>query len=240
MKVTLIKYLKKMAYLVFLFFVCLVLLEICFRHQFVDFYQSELSGLNTEEELNSKGNNVLVFGDSFSAHPDSYVKKLREELPAVNLINTAIPGTGINQHELLFKKRIKKYQPKAIIYQFYVGNDFTDINHPINFEKLSFLRNVFWKASERFLILQYINHRLAFLNKSNQPIEKLHEAGFSKEKYNNRVKTYYRADNTGLENTILLSDQKSKNNYDKWRTKLVELNRLTGDSIPVVLLIVQF
>src|SRR5690606_32098707 len=110
-------------------------------------------------------NCVLIFGDSFTAHPDSYVKYLNSGYTS---INCAIPGTGIRQHALIFSKRIDEYKPKAIIYQFYVGNDLLDLYHPINFSELSFLRNLYWKISEHMLILQYINYKLAFLNPKNQ------------------------------------------------------------------------
>lgn len=238
MKTFLAKYLKKFAYFIFLCFVCLTLLEVCFRFQLIDFYQAELKGLNKEEQLSSKGDHILVFGDSFSAHPDSYVKHLREKLPQFNFINSAIPGTGVKQHELIFKKRIDRFQPKAIIYQFYVGNDFTDIEHPINFKELSFLRNVFWMVSEQFLVLQYINHRLAFLNTNNQPIKKLQETEFSEMLYNQRVKTYYQADSAALNNTILLKGEPSNKIYGIWKKKIDKMKELTGDSIPVFLLIV--
>ena len=239
MKAVLIKYFKQLGYLSFVVFLCLILLEISFRFQWIDFYQSELKGLNTTEQLiSSEKDNVLVFGDSFSAHPDSYVKHLRNSFPEFNFINTAIPGTGIRQHELIFKKRINTYQPKAIIYQFYVGNDFTDIQHSLNFKKLSFSRNLFWKASEYLLILKYINRRLAFLNMNNQSIKKLHEDKFSKQNYNRRVKIQYQADKSALNNTLLLKGEKTKEIYNKWKEKLSLINKYSQDSISLILLII--
>ncbi|MBL4670064.1 MAG: SGNH/GDSL hydrolase family protein [Flavobacteriales bacterium] len=238
MKSILHKNLRRLGYFMFLFIFCLSVLEICFRYQIIDFYQSELNGLNTEKQLASKKDNILIFGDSFTAHPDSYVKYLRKNLIHFNVVNSAIPGTGIKQHELIFDDRIKRYHPRAIIYQFYTGNDFTDIQHPINFKELSFTRNMFWKVSEYFIVLQYINHRLSFLNSKNQSIKKLQKPQFSEELYNRRVKMYYKADKLMLNNTILLSNKKVITIYRKWKEKLLDLRELTGDSIPIYLLIV--
>lgn len=238
MKIVLHKNLKRLSYFIFIILFCLFALELCFRYQIIDFYQLELEGLNTEKELVSEKNNILIFGDSFTAHPDSYVKHLRNNLANYNFINSAIPGTGIKQHELIFNSRIKKYQPKAVIYQFYVGNDFSDIKHPINYKELSLLRNLFWKISESFLVLQYINHRFAFLNSNNQPIKKLQEKAFSEDLYNHRVKTYYKGNKSMLNNTILLSDNNVKSIYKKWKEKLFTLKEIVGDSIPTYLLII--
>lgn len=232
------KNLKRLGYVIFIFTFCLFTLEICYRYQIIDFYQPELKGLNAEEKLVSEKHNVLIFGDSFTAHPNSYVKHLRRDFTSTNFINSAIPGTGIKQHELIFNNRIKKFNPKAIIYQFYVGNDFTDIQHPINLKELSFSRNLFWKVSEYFMTFQYVNHRLAFLNSNNQPIKKLQETPFSKKQYNHRVKTYYKADRMLLNNTILLSDDNVTAIYKKWKKKLFKLQELSGDSIPIYLLII--
>lgn len=236
MRPTLHKFLKRLGYFTFLFVFCLLTLEICFRYQVIDFYQSELKGLNTEV-LVAKKDNILIFGDSFTAHPNSYVRYLRNNLLNFNIINSAIPGTGIKQHELIFNKRIKEYYPKAIIYQFYVGNDFADIQHPINLKELSLIRNVFWKASEYFTVLQYINHRLAFLNKNNQSTKVLQEDQFSKELYNHRVKTYYKADKLMLNNTILFNND-IPSIYKEWKTKLFKIQKLIGDSIPIYMVIV--
>jgi hypothetical protein len=232
-----LKYLKKVFYVFFLLSSCLFILECCFRYQIIDFYSTELKGLNTEKQLNST-NNILVFGDSFTAHPESYVSFLRNEFSSFNFINSAVPGTGIKQHELSFKKRINQFKPKAIIYQFYVGNDFLDINHPINLKTNSFLKNCYWKISEKILVLQYLNFKLAFLNRNNQPIEKLQEPKFSIEQYNNRVKSNYKANTNALNNTILLTGDESKSIYSIWKNQISQLNELVNDSIPIYLLLI--
>jgi len=231
------KYLKNFSYLLFLVLISISILELCFRYQIIDFYKAELKGLNSEQELNSTKNNVLVFGDSFSAHPNSYVAFLRNAFPELNFINSSVPGTGIKQHQLLFKKRINHFNPKAIIYQFYVGNDFTDIKHPINYSENSFLKNIYWKLSENLLVLQYINFKLAFLNNKNQKIEKLQETQFSVDLYNNRVKSYFRSDPQALSNTILLKN-KIYPVYKYWKTQLLTLSEITEDSIPIHLVLV--
>ena len=238
MRPILIKYLKRIGYLFFLLIVSLLILEVCFRYQIIAFYQPELKALNTKEELSSTKNNIVVFGDSFTAHPDNYLSYLKRAHPDCNIVNSAISGTGIKQHELLFKERINKFNPKAIIYQFYVGNDFLDIKHPINYNELSFFRNVFWTVSEHLLVLQYLNYRLAFLNKNSQPISVLHESEFSVEKYNHRVKLYFRADAACLTKSVFLNNSNTKEVYRQWKDKFDLLNELTDGQVPIHLLLV--
>ncbi len=66
------------------------------------FYKTELENLNTE--IDPKKKNILVIGDSFSAHPASYVKQLTENFIQYNFINASVPGTGIMQHELFIRE----------------------------------------------------------------------------------------------------------------------------------------
>lgn len=226
------KYAKHFLYLLFFSFACLLIIELSFRYQVIDFYKSELKGLNTPEQLNNKKNNILIFGDSFSAHPFSYVQFLDS---SYNYVNCAIPGTGIKQHSLIIPKRIKQYQPKAIIYQFYVGNDLLDIKHPINYSELSFLRNVYWWLSEHFLFLQYINYKLAYLNPKNQSFIELKENVFSKKSYNQRVKTYFKASPFYLNHTILLNDEATRLIYAEWKDHFREL---FNNNIPIYLLVI--
>ena len=230
------KYLNRFLYFLFFIAICTAILECCFRYQIIDFYQAELNGLNTQEQLVSNKKNVLIFGDSFSAHPNSYVEQLRSSFPHLNFVNSSIPGTGIKQHELIFKKRIRQFKPKAIIYQFYVGNDFMDIEHPVNYQTNGFIRNLYWQLSEKILFLQYFNFKLAFLNTNNQPIETLQEPAFSIEQYNKRVKTYFNANPALLSNTIMLSTEVDKI-YRKWHTKIKQLAELTPSNVPIYLLV---
>ncbi len=185
-------------------FLSLCLFECSFRFQVVEFYGSELSGLNSERELNSKGG-LLIYGDSFTAHTESYVHYLREQHQELSIVNTAIPGSGIRQHNLIAEDRAETFSPSHIIYQFYVGNDLSDIAHTTNYNEISFVRNIYWKVSDYFLSLHYLNYKLAFL-KSNPKGQEIRHDEFDAERYNNREKTYFRASPRALNNTIFLKD----------------------------------
>jgi len=229
--------LKRTGYLGFLVLSVLLILEFCFRYQVIEFYGNELKGLNPNLENSKEKKNILIFGDSFSAHPDSYIKHLRQAIPGINFINASIPGTGIRQHELIFKKRIKKFKPSAVIYQFYTGNDFLDIRHPVNFKTLSLGRNLYWLLSEKLLILQYFNMRLARFISHKQTLHELHNVKYSKSSYNLRTEIYFKGDPAYLSNSILLKEDKAEI-YEIWRDKFVNMQRLLPDSTLVYLLVI--
>ena len=100
----------------------LLLFEVLYRNSVIDFYKAETSHLNTESDLAKPSVDFLVFGDSFSATAASinYVDKLRENNPNVSIVNVSVPGIGIRQVNTFAKAKIKKHQPKAIVYQIYV------------------------------------------------------------------------------------------------------------------------
>ena len=190
-------------------------MEICYRYQVIDFYKHRTNALNTEK-LNNANPTTLIFGDSFTGHQNSYVKTIRAEFPNHNFINTGISGTGIRQQNLIVQNRIKEYKPQRVIYQFYVGNDFTDILHPVNFKVNSFARNAYWFISDQFIFLQYANSWLApFKSKTNNSAN-LKSNSFSPLSYNERVKKYFKADPYHLENTVNL-EKNQLEIYKKWK-----------------------
>lgn len=230
------KVLKIFSYLCFLIIASLTLFEVCFRLQVIDFYKTELDALNIEGKKKESQPTVLIIGDSFSAHPNSYVQKLREHYPSVHFVNAAVPGTGILEHKLIFSNRMKRYEPQYLIYQFYVGNDLTDIEHPINFKELSIYRNIYWLLSERFLCLKYINRKLAVVQ-LNPSTKTLREKPFSVENYNKRVITYFHADPNHLNGAVMLQE-KQKNIYLEWKNKFSELIANVPDSVIISLIVV--
>jgi hypothetical protein len=215
----------------------LLLLELCFRFQVIEFYKSELDGLNPSSEIVSEKENILVFGDSFSAHPNSYVQFLRDEIPEYNFINSAIPGTGIKEHKLIVQKRIRQFKPKHIIYQFYVGNDLTDISHPVNFKTLSVFRNFYWLLSERILVVQYINYRLARLKPNKQSLEEIHKDEFSVDSYNKRVCTYIKGDPEFLSNTITLQGHE-RTLFHQWKNVFSDFLACIPDSVGMTIIVI--
>lgn len=232
-----LKYLKRIFYLFFLGITTLLLLEFCFRFQMIEFYKTELDGLNPLSEIVSEKENILVFGDSFSAHPSSYVQFLRDKIPEFNFINAAIPGTGIKEHKLIVQKRIQQFKPKHIIYQFYVGNDLADISHPVNFKTLSAFRNFYWLLSERILVLQYINYRLASLKPNRQSLQEIQKDDFSVNSYNKRVYTYIKGDPEFLSNTITLQGNELTV-FRKWKKVFSDFLACIPDSVGLTIIVI--
>ncbi len=192
-------------------FVALLLLEIIYRYQYIDFYNAELSALNKPEELKSEKKKILVLGDSFSAQHDSYVEVLKDSLTNFTVINSAIPGTSMREMSYLAKHRIEQFKPDKIIIQLYVGNDLIDIKHPYNLQVISWLRNLYWFMADNFSSLAWVNYKLGAVRTNLDSEQKFvvpnNTDTFSVEKYNGRVKLLIRADKKFISRSILLNDE---------------------------------
>jgi hypothetical protein len=217
-------------------------LELVYRNQWFDFYKNELTSLNSTEDLQSGEKKMLVCGDSFSADPESYVKLLRDTLNDYAVINCAVSGTGIRQHELYLNNRISTYNPDIFIYQFYVGNDLFDITHPHQSKDISLLRRFYWWLSDRMLSLGFLNFKLAVLrynffdDSGGSYKPRVHEE-FSVEKYSKREKLNYVADPYLLENTLFLKEQR-KTDYETFEYKFDEIIKSLKDSTRKYLIII--
>ncbi len=180
------------------------LFETAYRFDWIDFYSSEIKALNNLQEDNkSSKQKLLIFGDSFSADQNSYIKYLRDSLPQYSIINSAVPGTSMFHHKRFLKRRINTFKPSTVIFQLYVGNDLIDYNHPVNWSENSFSRNVYWSISDYLISLQYLNYKLGQITTTDITTHDAkvdHE--FSIETYNAREKLYYKADSNVLVNSI--------------------------------------
>jgi len=199
----------------------LLLGEVLYRTQLFDFYASEFKYLNPQMG-NTYDSTVLVIGDSYSTYPNGYVDQLRTKSPQVNYINAAIPGTGIRQHRLIIKKRLRDYQPNRLLYQFYIGNDFIDIKHPTNSNGLSWFRKFYWNVSERLLFVPYLNYKLAIFKAKKQSIEMLQKGTYSPENYNNRVKLNFKGNPNYLAESLELKGEAEKA-YQVWKKNFEEI-----------------
>lgn len=211
-------------------FISLLFFEICYRNSVIDFYKTETLGLNSTEDLKEAQADLLVFGDSFSATSKTinYVDRLREANPEKTILNFSIPGTGIRQLNTLAKGKIKKYQPKAILYQIYVGNDLLDVEKFKTRNNVSFLKYSFWQASNTFLSLSYLNHKANVLRpKVTYRHKTLTIADFSPDYYNKRSQHDVLVNSNYLEETVSIS-ARFKVKYEKW---LREIKTLL-DNIP--------
>ncbi|MEM6726160.1 MAG: hypothetical protein AAF598_19105 [Bacteroidota bacterium] len=195
-------------------FATLLLLEGIYRWYWFDFYAPELTGLNDSNYLEEQSDQptILVGGDSFTADPIAYVSHLRDSLPNYRVVNAGVPGTGIIQHQIYLPKRIRQFDPDIFIYQIYLGNDLLDIRHPWN-EDLSLLRNVYWKVTDQFRFLSFLNFRFAglryrYYNDTNAQYAPKDTEAFSPEAYSPRQKLYFQAEPDLLLNTVNLEGQR--------------------------------
>lgn len=189
--------------------ITLFLFEWIYRSYLIDFYRPELEALNKKELIEKEKKTILIIGDSFSASRDCYVDILRDSLPETKIINASIPGTSFLQHQLFLDKRIKEFKPEHIIIQIYVGNDLIDYDHPVNWSKLSFKRNLYWWLSDSFIGLQFINFRMGQFFSSKTLLKDPKEDNvFDPLTYNHREKIYFRSDPFCLNNSITFKGNK--------------------------------
>lgn len=183
----------------------LLLLEVAYRYQWVDFYGYELAMLNKPAVLSGNTPKVLVLGDSFSATNGSYVTWLNDSLSGYAVVNSAIPGTSMREMSFLAKKRIDRFKPDLLLLQVYPGNDLIDVSHPHNRQRISWLRNLYWFSAERCACLGWLNYKLAGLRKviDTEQHFVIPQAGdtFSVDGYSSRVKLLIKADSSFIANS---------------------------------------
>ncbi|MEL6831829.1 MAG: hypothetical protein AAFP77_02505 [Bacteroidota bacterium] len=236
------KLLRGILYLLFLLVATILLLEVSYRWNIVDFYGANLRRLNTEE-LGTKSDLpcVLVIGDSFSADMSSYVGFLRDSLREHRIINAAVPGTGVRQHQRFFKQRIREFQPEMLIYQLYVGNDLLDYRHPTSSPHLSWQRRWYWWLADRLLVLGYINAQLPAVRHALFPAQRVdqHTKGdpnFSVARYSERTKMLMAAEPHLLQHSILLQG-KRKADMEAMTKELKAMLDDLPEPIPVLIVV---
>lgn len=196
--------------------ITLLLLEVVYRYGVIDFYKAEIEALNPSDAIESDAVDYLVFGDSFSTPTGNYVDLLRDTYPEKSFLNLGIPGTGIKQVNTFAKKKIKKHNPKHIVYQVYVGNDLLDVRHVSNWRTMSLARNLYWKTTDYILSGVYINQKLKQFGSHQINIGKLEKNVFSKQLYTKRQRMLFEADAYYLDKTITLKDD-FLDRYEVWK-----------------------
>jgi hypothetical protein len=195
------------------------LFETLYRVQLIDTYAPELRAYNLPKDLGESGGDrptALLIGDSFTAGADgSYPADLRRDLPGARIVNAGISGTGVVQAAIVAKERFARFHPKVFVYQIYVGNDLFDIRYPVNWERASVLRNVYWLVTTHLRSLAFVNYRLGQLRYQELPSSvrqaaaKAPDQPFSVARYDSRVKTYFRVEPRLLESSILVQHERA-------------------------------
>lgn len=217
-------------------FCTLLVLEVAYRYQWIDFYKTEFNALN--KDIKSNKSNVLVFGDSFTAYPNGYVSHLRKTHSNANIINCSMPGSGPYEMELMASRRISDYPPKCVIYQMYVGNDLTDINPPVNWSTLSFSRNCYWSIKPYFEIFGLFSRRMSGLQTDFDPKKlKQDEAQFSTSKYSPRTKMMVRAAPNYINESIQISER-MQSALDDAKESIQYLRELVPKKVPIYIVMI--
>lgn len=192
------------------------LLELAFRRQWIDFYAAELHGLNPGSVLQAppEKRRMLLLGDSFSAQPESFVNTLRDSLPAWDVINAAVPGTGILEASIIAADKIEKFPPDILLYQIYVGNDLWDIRKSYDSPRISTFRNVYWFLSNYSLSLRYLNYKAGQLKHHTgvavETRELKQDIPFSAAQYSRRERMLIQAEPGLIRNSILATGGREK------------------------------
>lgn len=225
-----------MLQILLIFFCTLLLLEVAYRYQWIDFFKTEFKALNKNIQPNQP--NVLVFGDSFSAYPNGYVAHLRKAHPDMNIVNCSMPGSGPYEMELIASRRISDHPPKGIIYQMYVGNDLTDIDPPVNWSELSFSRNCYWSVKPYFEIFGLFSRRWSGLQSDFDPDKlKQDQADFSVNRYSPRTKMMIRANANYINQSIQLRGD-MKDAMQKATESIAYLRELVPKKVPIYIVVI--
>lgn len=217
-------------------FCTLMVLEVAYRYQWIDFFKTEFNALN--KNIKSNQPNVLVFGDSFTAYPNGYVSHFRKAHPDINVVNCSMPGSGPYEMELMASRRISDCPPKAVIYQMYVGNDLTDIDPPVNWGELSFSRNCYWSVKPYFEIFGLFSRRLSGLQSDFDPKKlKQDDAKFSRKLYSPRTKMMIRAESDYINHSIKLKGDMHDAMEDA-KASIQYLRELVPKKVPIFIVII--
>ena len=227
---------KRTWQLTIVLFLMLCILEIAYRYQWIDFFKTEFKALN--KNIDSKKSNVLVFGDSFTAHNGGYVDQLRKAHPKYNFVNCAMPGSGAYEMELIASGRIEDYPPKCVIYQMYVGNDLTDIAPPTNWSELSISRNCYWTAKQYFSIFGLFSRRLSGLQVDfNDAAIKQDTLAFSIKNYSPRTRMMIKAEHDYVQNCVKLSKE-YKDAFEECKESIEYLREQVPKNIPIYIVMI--
>lgn len=214
--------------------ITLLVFEVLYRYNVIDFYKTELASLNDLDSVEkSHKKKLLVFGDSFSADNNGYVKMMQDQGDWA-VINSAVSGISFKQIKNFFEDRVEQFNPDAIVIQLYVGNDFEDYHHSRNWSELSFVRNCFSMIGDGLTGIQYLNYKLGGRFTTEKVADPKINNEFDPNTYNHRERRYFKADSSSLKNAIqLVGDQLST--YEEMRGDIS--SALTEINVPVLIVV---
>lgn len=207
--------------------ITLLLFEIAYRYQWIDFYKVEWN-YHTKElpKIESPNQRILVLGDSFSADKNSWVYELATD-STLQVFNASLPGVGPETFRLIAKDRIHETNPTVIILQLYVGNDLYDIHKPISWSKFSFGRNLFWSISNNIRSLNFLNYRIGQMSVEDElSYQPKQDTIFDPKRFSPRDKLFINGNSNYPENVICVLNEQSKS-FNKLLDYIEEVKGLT-------------
>ena len=228
--------LKRSLQTLLVLFLSLIILEIAYRYQWIDFYKTEYKALN--EGLDTDKESVVFFGDSFTAHPEGYVDLLGEEQDKYALVNCAVPGTGPLEMSVMAADRIEAHKPSMIVYQLYVGNDLIDISPPINWGELSYSRNMYWLLKKRFQILTVLSKRFRGIQSDfDADYMSQGDVAFHPDRFSPRSRMLIKADPDYVEQCVAMHES-YECAVDVCLEKVEYLKSIAPENAPVYLVVI--
>ncbi|MFT4681525.1 MAG: hypothetical protein ACI9YU_001374 [Flavobacteriales bacterium] len=223
------------------FLVALLLLELSYRFYIIEFYSTELQALNESLPPSKKDlANILFLGDSFTAHTESYVTKLRVDVP-FKLINSAISGTGILEASFMTHTRLIEFEPTSVVYQIYLGNDLLDIRHRPT-DRMSSIRRIYHIVSDRIRVIKFLNYRLGQTVVNDDHDNRSLPSGsenevFSMDSYSPRQKRLFKEEPLILENVLELKNGREED-FAILVSRLHKIEKQLNDSCQLIIVLI--
>ena len=201
-----------------------VVLEAAYRYQVVDFYGRELRALNSPRDLEDDGRSVvLALGDSFTASPRGFVSLLRARLSTrARVVNGGVSGFSARQILRVAPARVRRFAPRVVILQLYVGNDLIETLHPISWSRAGGARSAYWLVEDAGLesagflnyragqLLDALRRRLGQGSISHAELARLEALPFDPRRYTARERILLAADPGGIEAALQLTGRAAR------------------------------
>jgi hypothetical protein len=134
--------LRKIIFLVYLFGVTVVLLEVACRFGVVktDFYR-----VSNEIRKTKASERILVIGDSFSLDLEGMPMGILGdtlESRGIGVLNVSGSGSGPVRHLRKLEEFGERFQPDVVLLNLYVGNDFTDTRRDLRVRRSTWRRQL--------------------------------------------------------------------------------------------------
>ncbi len=138
--------------------------------------------------------------------------------------------------------RIKRFKPKAFIYQIYIGDDLIEFSPPTDSKNISLARRCYWWLSTKIQVLNYLNFRFRFIRELlHSDVEIESQKGiknYSVENYSQRTKMLFQADPYGLENSIFLKNGRDQD-IQHYLSDLKKLLSYIPEDCPIFVLVIR-